>query len=530
VTVWVLLFWLSAAAFSCDKQPKQPAEPVQPKADVRLLVLTDPKGYLEPCGCQQRPLGGLDKLATLLKQERADGTPTLLLAAGDLTYGVELRPEDAENARRQEKWRAETLVDIWSRLGMSAATPGPLDFVPADSERKALMERSKFPWLLENAVDGEGKPLAGFARARIVQAGAVKVGLFGLVAPNPSLRLPQGASLDADLAGTAKRTTEALRAQGATLVVALLNADRRTAREVAAQGPDVVVMGGLDTEEPFAPSVHGNAVLVHAGYQGQRLLTLDLELGASGEWHDASRWTRDAHKKDLEDEIKALSAKIAAWEKDPKVQPGDLATQRASLKRLQDQAGAPSTVSFSGRWFNAKAIELAPEVAVDKAIGAQLDAYDKRVNEANARTPVPPLPAPAGTPHYVGSESCKGCHEAAYAWWRGTKHGHAYNTLVERNKQFDLSCVGCHVVGYNKPGGSTVTHVEKLKDVGCENCHGPGEFHNKEPEKPGLVVTMTPESVCASCHTHEHSSRFQFAAFSALLKAPGHGLPAEKTQ
>jgi 2',3'-cyclic-nucleotide 2'-phosphodiesterase (5'-nucleotidase family) len=522
--------WLCAAAFSCDKPPKEPAEPVQPKADIRLLVLTDPKGYLEPCGCQQRPLGGLDKLSTLLKQERADGTPTLLLAAGDLTYGVELRPEDAENAHRQETWRAETLVDVWSKLGMTAVTPGPLDFAPAEAERKALMARSKFPWLLENAIDAEGKPLAGFSRAKIVQAGNVKVGLFGLMAPTPVLRLPQGASLDADLAGTAKRTTEALRAQGATLVVALLDADRRTAREVAAQGPDVVVMGGLDVEEPIAPSVHGSAVLVHGGYQGQRLLTLDLELGASGEWHDASRWTMDARRKDLAGDIKALSDKIGAWEKDPKVQPGDLATQRENLKRLQAQAQAKNTVSFSGRWFNAEALELAPEVPGDKAISSELDAYDKRVNEANAQTPVPPKPAPAGTPRYMGSESCKSCHEAAYAWWKNTKHGHAYNTLVERNKQFDLSCVGCHVVGYNQPGGSTVTSVENLKDVGCENCHGPGEFHNKEPKKPGLVVTNTPESVCVSCHSHEHSARFQYEAFRTLLKAPGHGLPAEKKQ
>jgi hypothetical protein len=137
-----------------------------------------------------------------------------------------------------------------------------------------------------------------------------------------------------------------------------------------------------------------------------------------------------------------------------------------------------------------------------------------------------PVPAKEGEPHYVGSESCKSCHEEAYTWWRNTKHGRAYETLEKRHKQFNLSCVGCHVTGYNQPGGSTVTHVEDLKDVGCENCHGPSSLHNAEPEKPDLVARDTPEAICVSCHNHEHSERFVYDAFRSLLIVPGHGLPA----
>ena len=44
-------------------------------------------------------------------------------------------------------------------------------------------------------------------------------------------------------------------------------------------------------------------------------------------------------------------------------------------------------------------------------------------------------------------------------------------TLTTQFKEFNLDCVGCHVTGYGRPGGSTVTHVEKLKDVQCEACH-----------------------------------------------------------
>ena len=59
----------------------------------------------------------------------------------------------------------------------------------------------------------------------------------------------------------------------------------------------------------------------------------------------------------------------------------------------------------------------------------------------------------------MGSEACQSCHAEAYAWWKSTKHGRAYATLENVHKEFNLSCVGCHVTGYNQPGGSTVTHV-----------------------------------------------------------------------
>jgi hypothetical protein len=158
-----------------------------------------------------------------------------------------------------------------------------------------------------------------------------------------------------------------------------------------------------------------------------------------------------------------------------------------------------------------------------------MDRYDQRVNEHNRVSLADRLPQPAkeGTAHYIGSEACKSCHEPAYTWWRDTKHGRAYATLEKLHKEFNLSCVGCHVTGYNQPGGSTVTHVENLKDVGCENCHGPGSTHAKEPARKGLVARDTSEATCTSCHTREHSDRFVYEAFKTLLVAPGHGLPAQ---
>jgi 2',3'-cyclic-nucleotide 2'-phosphodiesterase (5'-nucleotidase family) len=519
---------LACSGLRCTAESQKPAAP-KPKPDLRLLVLTDPRGYLEPCGCQLRPLGGVDKLATLVTRARAERVPTLLLAAGDLTFGMELRPEDMSSAATQEAWRAETLVGIWNHIGLAAATPGKLDLGQPLALLKPLVEKSKFPWLIDNLEGGSGP--FGSVPSRVLDAGGVKVGIMGLVAPDPALSLAEGAQLQADLRDVATRTAKALRAQGARLVVALLAGDRRAARMVSGHGVDVVVMGGVDLEQPLPPSLHDGTIALHAGHQGQRLVQLDLELDGQGALHDEGAWARREAQRDLRAKADDLRTKITAWEKAKGTSQKDLATQRARLAELDAALGATPAPQYQGRWFTAEVSELTPEVQGDPAIAKQLDAYDRRVNEHNRISLADrvPLPAPAGAASFAGSESCKGCHQPAYSWWRKTKHGNAYATLTKVHKEFNLSCVGCHVTGYNQPGGSTVTHVENLRDVGCESCHGPGSQHNAEPKKAGLVARSTPEDVCVSCHTHEHSDRFVYDAFMTMLKVPGHGLPM-KTQ
>lgn len=456
--VFVVLAACGAARCDGGQAAKPPvaAAVAKPRPDLRLLLLTDPRGYLAPCGCSQRPLGGLDKLATAVADARKDGVPTLLLAAGDLTVGSELRPEDAEGARRQEELRAETFVDVWRQIGVSAVTPGPLDLALPAARRAELIERGAFPWLVE----GGAAPLAP---AQIFDAGGIKVGVLGLVAAEGS-----------DLPALARTASEQLRAQGARVVVALVSGDRRLARVIAGKGPDVVVMGGLDLEQPVPPSIAGEALIVHAGYQGQSVLELELSL-APGEWEDASGWSAQERARERDHQIAELRARIAEWEQASNVAKSDLDVQRERLAKLKAERAEPAKPTYSGRWFDAELVQLAPEVRADPRVSAVLDAHDRKVNEANRELlkDREPVPAAEGQPHYAGSDSCRSCHQQAYDWWKDTKHGRAYATLERVHKEFNLSCVGCHVTGYNRPGGSTVTHVDGLKDVGCENCHGP---------------------------------------------------------
>ena len=107
---------------------------------------------------------------------------------------------------------------------------------------------------------------------------------------------------------------------------------------------------------------------------------------------------------------------------------------------------------------------------------------------------------------YVGSQSCKACHKYEYEKWSVQAHARAFATLERVGSQFDPECVVCHVVGMEYESGFiTQEKTEHLKNVGCENCHGPGSEHIKTAGKAGFIET---KSVCLDCHTPEHSGDY----------------------
>jgi hypothetical protein len=123
----------------------------------------------------------------------------------------------------------------------------------------------------------------------------------------------------------------------------------------------------------------------------------------------------------------------------------------------------------------------------------------------------------------VGIDVCSGCHPGARKVWEGTPHAHAYATLASQYKEFNLDCVSCHVTGYELPGGSSVTHVDSLKNVQCEVCHGPGSKHVGAPAAKGSIVAKPTSDLCLACHHSPHVEGFDPNAKMASILGPGHG-------
>ena len=147
--------------------------------------------------------------------------------------------------------------------------------------------------------------------------------------------------------------------------------------------------------------------------------------------------------------------------------------------------------------------------------------YQRMVKDARLLEGYPRF-VPPDNLEYVGSRSCKLCHDYEYEKWltsgqvfipalakqasSDSRHADAYATLEKVNSHYDPECVICHVVGMKyQTGFVSPTQTPDLKDVGCENCHGPGSEHIKSL---GAVETSGPISTCTDCHTSERSAEY----------------------
>jgi hypothetical protein len=128
----------------------------------------------------------------------------------------------------------------------------------------------------------------------------------------------------------------------------------------------------------------------------------------------------------------------------------------------------------------------------------------------------------AETPHFVGAERCARCHDAAYVFWNNTPHARAYWTLTSQHQEQNAACIGCHVTGFEQPGGSRLNAVAGLDAVQCENCHGPGSRHIQSGARAFIRVEPSREE-CRACHHEPHVARgWDVEAAWKKIVGPGH--------
>ena len=152
-------------------------------------------------------------------------------------------------------------------------------------------------------------------------------------------------------------------------------------------------------------------------------------------------------------------------------------------------------------------VKVVEDLPQEKSLVDLYKDYQQFVKEAKLLEKHPRFTLPDGL-KYEGSKSCsKSCHEYEYEKWSEKEHAHAYETLEKVGSQFDPECVICHVVGMDYESGfiSEEKSGDDFRDVGCENCHGPGSEHNRTL---GRTKTTLPWSDCTDCHTPEHSPDF----------------------
>jgi hypothetical protein len=373
-----------------------------------------------------------------------------------------------------------------------------------------------------------GGPIA-VAEPHVVQAGKVKLGIFGVTAPSAV----KGAS---DPAAAAKAAVDRLRKDGAQVVVGLAYLQKKDARDLARKvaGIDFLIVGQNAPAEPARVSDMADQVgttwLVQPANRGQVVSRIEIAVrGAGGPFADA---VGPARVPLLEAKLADAKQELARFEKDPAADKGFVASKKQEVAALEKELaalrGSPLRIPDKGSWFTLEQVRIRRKLACDVPTQAKKKELDKAIGEVNlaeAKKKGPPAKAPKGTAGYVGMEECTFCHKEAAAFWKTTVHAKAWQTLVGVGKDLDYDCVKCHVTGWEQPGGSNLAFNESLRDVQCEVCHGPGSLHVAADgkEKKSSLVRAPAEDVCLRCHTHDHSDTFDYQAYLRDVTGKGHG-------
>jgi 2',3'-cyclic-nucleotide 2'-phosphodiesterase (5'-nucleotidase family) len=117
---------------------------------------------------------------------------------------------------------------------------------------------------------------------------------------------------------------------------------------------------------------------------------------------------------------------------------------------------------------------------------------------------------------FTGNAACSECHGDSALLFAGDKHAHAFDSLAAKGDDYDPECVRCHTVGFGYVTGF-VSHesTPELEHVGCENCHGPGSTHARNPLEEGYGHVS--EETCTACHDLANSPNFVYEEYLQKL-------------
>ena len=216
-------------------------------------------------------VGGMDRMATLIKAIRAERPGrTLLLDGGDTWQGsyTALKTQGAD------------MVEIMNALGVEAMT-AHWEFTYGTERVEALKEKLDFPFLAGNVRDTEWEEEV-FDAVKTFERGGVNIAVIGQAFPytpvaNPRYMIPTW-SFGIREKLLAKRVQQA-RDDGADLVVLLshngFDVDRKLASRV--KGIDVLFTGHTHDAVPEVVKI-GDTLMVASGSHGKFLARLDVEV------------------------------------------------------------------------------------------------------------------------------------------------------------------------------------------------------------------------------------------------------------
>ncbi len=460
------------------------------KVDLTVVFTGSTKGDFEPCGCGGVYEGGFARRSTVIETIRKTNPNLLLLDTGDITSG---------GAPSQTEFTSQA----YHLLGYDAIALGEGDLRVGLEDYEKFVRRYSLPIVISNLKfkslnvetgrdrKGAGNSLPGGIREVItLNRCGRKIAVISVVSDQWLSILPM-----------AMRKNLAFERPGAALV--------RLVPKLRPKYDMIILLSHLGP---------GNRQVIENRLQG-----IDLWIDTGGhQWTGNQSTTRAALTAKSPRETSFLLDRypplFISWQNDRKVGIAGLKWRNHVL-----------TVS------EADMINLAKGMVEDKRFLEIYDAYkyisrqemqtllNKQLREANTNT------QPAAF-QYVPSEKCGTCHQEIMQFWRSTKHGQAFATLKNENRDSDVNCWSCHSTGFREQTGfQNPVATPKLVDVGCQSCHRkelsshPGKKKDIPPQMvqiEKLKDNLTQSYHCERCHVRHRSPNYEFKSYLNRIACP----------
>ena len=216
-------------------------------------------------------MGGLDRVATVLKAIRADRPDALLLDGGDTWQG----------SYTAEKTRGQDMVNVMNALKPDAMVSHWEFTLGIDRVNEIVENELDFPFLGANIFDNEWDEPA-YEPYKMFERGGVKIAVIGQAFPYLPIANPRWMFPGLSFGIREERMIEVVqevRDNGADLVVLLshngFDVDRKMASRV--EGIDVILTGHTHDALP-EPVMVGNTMLIASGSNGKFVTRLDLDV------------------------------------------------------------------------------------------------------------------------------------------------------------------------------------------------------------------------------------------------------------
>ncbi|MBV7409595.1 thiosulfohydrolase SoxB [Maritimibacter sp. DP1N21-5] len=217
-------------------------------------------------------VGGLDRVATVVKQIRAARPDALLLDGGDTWHG----------SYTCYQTQGQDMVNVMNALAPDAMT-FHWEFTLGSDRVRELVEGLPFAALGQNIFDAEwDEPAESFESYKMMESGGVKIGVIGQAFPympiaNPSWMFPEYSFGIRD--EHMQEMVDEVRANGAELVVVLshngFDVDKKMADRVT--GIDVILSGHTHDALP-EPVLVGETIIIASGSNGKFVSRVDLDV------------------------------------------------------------------------------------------------------------------------------------------------------------------------------------------------------------------------------------------------------------